>query len=254
MTRFSKIKSLFTLLAIGFTICTLSSCTDLNFLGIGRDKVEGNGDMTVEERSTSEYDEIGLAGNLDVILAAGKEGTITIEAESNLLEFIETEVNNGKLIIREKKGYFVEPSAGKAIVIHVPIEDISELSVAGSGEIISKESFQLKKIALSVAGSGDIHLNLTAEEVEANIAGSGDIQLGGTTEYFSAEIAGSGDIAAYHLVAEVVEVEIAGSGDIEVTATKKIKAEVAGSGDIRYKGNPTERNVQVAGSGSVEPF
>ena len=52
--------------------------------------IKGNGKLITENRSLSDYDKIGVAGSFDVILVKGKEGAISITADENLMEYIET--------------------------------------------------------------------------------------------------------------------------------------------------------------------
>ena len=60
----------------------------------GSKKIKGNGEVTTETRSTGDSDGVKCAGSMDYVLVAGTEGKITIEAESNLMEYIITEIKN----------------------------------------------------------------------------------------------------------------------------------------------------------------
>ena len=65
---------------------------------------KGNGDTTTVTRNVGDYEGIKCAGFMDFKLVQGNEGKITLEGESNLLEFIVTEVKNGSLTIKVKNG------------------------------------------------------------------------------------------------------------------------------------------------------
>jgi hypothetical protein len=62
----------------------------------GGNKIKGNGNTTTITRSTSTYNAVNCAGSFDYVLVVGNEGRITIKGESNLLEYIVTEVKRGK--------------------------------------------------------------------------------------------------------------------------------------------------------------
>lgn len=104
---------------------------------------------------------------------------------------------------------------------------------------------------VSLAGSGDVVLNIDASSTKASLAGSGDLTIKGKTNTLEAEVAGSGNFHGFGLVANTTEVSVAGSGDADVVSNESIKARVSGSGDIRYKGNPKKEDTKVAGSGSI---
>ncbi|WP_224484378.1 head GIN domain-containing protein [Robertkochia aurantiaca] len=217
----------------------------------GNDTVKGNGEMTKEVRETSDYDEINVAGSFDVLLTSGSEGKIEVEAEANLMEYIIVETNGSKLKIKTEDGYNLRPSNGNSIVIRVPVEEIEELNLAGSGDVRSEITLKASEFETSLAGSGNISLDLEVSELHANIAGSGDIILSGSSDDFDCNIAGSGDIDAFDLKSRDVTVSIAGSGDANVYCDGILKASIVGSGDVNYKGNPTKEESRSMGSGDV---
>jgi hypothetical protein len=214
-------------------------------------KIKGNGNMTTETRTTRDYSEIGCAGEMDFILVKGTEGKITIEAESNLMEYIVTEVKGEKLVVKVKNMVSLRPSSNKEIKVTIPFDDVSGVSLAGSGDLWNEDTIDTNSLGISLAGSGDINLDVKADSVEGSLAGSGDMKLRGNTDKLEVKIAGSGDIKAFDLQANHTVASIAGSGDIEVVSNKSLKARVAGSGDIEYKGNPDKEDTKVSGSGTI---
>ena len=195
---------------------------------------------------------VAVSGWFNVDLVDGKEGELTVEGEENLLEYIITEVNNGKLSIKTEKGVNLKPSNwNDGIRITVPVESIDAVSLSGSGDIVGKTRIKAGDFKTAMSGSGDITLDLETDSMTAAMSGSGDMNLSGKTKDFDATISGSGDIKAYDLEADNVEAVISGSADIKVTANKKLKARVSGSGDISYRGNPEKVDTKTSGSGDI---
>jgi Putative auto-transporter adhesin, head GIN domain len=217
----------------------------------GNKKVKGNGNMTIETRTTGDYDGIKCAGSMDFILVAGNEGQLKLEGEENLLKHIVTEIKGNALIVKVEKGINISPSWNKTIKITIPFKDISRVSLAGSGDLWNEDKITATNFDVSLAGSGDATLNIGASTVEGSLAGSGDLTLKGNTNNLTLKLAGSGDIHAFDLESNNTTVSIAGSGDAQVVSNESLKARVAGSGDIEYKGNPSKEDTKVAGSGSI---
>jgi len=214
--------------------------------------IKGNGKKVTIERNTSDYDGLAVAGWFDVDLVDGKEGALTITGEENLLEYIITEVENGKLVIKVEKGVNLKPSnSSDGIRITVPVETIDAVSMSGSGDIVGKKKIKTSNFTTAMSGSGDITLNIDADSLTAAMSGSGDMNLSGRAQDFEATISGSGDIKAYELEAVNVSATVSGSADIKVTANKIIKARVSGSGDISYRGNPEKVDTKTSGSGDI---
>lgn len=121
-------------------------------------RINGNGNVVTITKTTSDYEEISLSGFFDVELVDGKEGKITLKGEENILQYITTEVKNGKLTIKPEKGKNLNPSNGKTVVITIPIESISAASLSGSGDIVGKKKIISNSFETSISGSGDMYV------------------------------------------------------------------------------------------------
>ena len=212
-------------------------------------KVVGNGNVTTKTVNTGSYDAVKGIGSMDVHLKKGAEGTITVKTDDNLQEYIVVEVENNTLKIRTKKNYNLKTKKG--IHVYVPFDDISEVSLTGSGDIDTEDPIESDNLEIKVTGSGDVALEVAATTVDATVTGSGDIVVTGTTTNLDVRVTGSGDFDGDGLRSENTEATVSGSGDASVYASKWLKARVHGSGDIQYDGNPDKRDTKVSGSGSI---
>ena len=233
-------------------VIALTLTTSMNAQWWGKNKVKGNGNVVTENRNLGEFDGVASAGFMDVEIVSGAEGEITLKGESNLLKHIETEIKKGILKIKVEDKYQLQPSRGNRILITVPVTDISSISLAGSGDIITKTKLKATDFVVALAGSGDINAHVSSDNIKAKMAGSGDIALKGDTVEAEYSLAGSGDINAFDLKAKNVEVKISGSGDVNVHCDGVLKARIAGSGDVNYKGSPTMEDSKSAGSGKIK--
>lgn len=215
------------------------------------EKISGNGNVVTIDRNTSDYDGISCAGPFDYILVAGTEGNLKIEGEENLLKYVITEVKNGKLIVKTENNVNLRTSRGKTIKVTIPFKDIEKVSLAGSGDLYSKDQITANEFEVDLAGSGDVTLDVQSNKIESHLAGSGDITLSGKTIELELTISGSGDYSCFGLEADNTEVAISGSGDVQVVSNAYLKVRVSGSGDVVYKGNPAKEDTKVSGSGSV---
>lgn len=240
-TLFKKQHAIFTLILL-FTL-SLNSQSDK--------AIKGNGKVSTKTLKTGDYEGISCAGSMDYILVRGAEGNITIEGEENLLEYIEAEVKDNTLKVGVKKNFNLKTSKNNTIKITIPFKDINSVSLAGSGDLWNEDKLSTNSLVVSLAGAGDLTLDIETSEVEGKIAGSGDLTLKGNTNALVAKVAGSGNFHAFDLQSNDTVVSVAGSGDAEVVSNESIVARVAGSGDIVYKGNPGKEDNKVAGSGDI---
>ena len=217
---------------------------------MGGERVRGNGVQKVEDRNAGSFTGVSASGSMDIIVSAGATNTLKIEADENLMQYIEVSNDGGVVRVHTKRGYNLRPQT--AIKVYATAPSFTVLEVSGSGKITSRGKITATdRLHTEVSGSGDIILEVDAPRIETEISGSGTAKIKGTSRDFSAQVSGSGDIHCFDLMTETAEIDIAGSGNAEIFASKSLDVEVAGAGDVRYKGNPTVKQ-STSGAGSVK--
>jgi hypothetical protein len=231
---------------IFFLFIVAAAFSSCHFIG---KPIKGNGNLRAESRNISFAQKIKLAGSYDVELLQG--GTfLKVEADENLLPYIETYNEDDWLIIKTKEDYHI--SSANKITITVTTDKLEAVKLTGSGNITGKAKFTGSNyLEVSIAGSGSANLKVNAPKVKSSIAGNGDIILSGETRDEEIRIAGYGNCKAEGLKSENAVVHIAGSGDAKVDVTNKLEIHIAGSGNVFYKGNPTVEQ-HIAGSGNIK--
>jgi hypothetical protein len=122
--------------------------------------------------------------------------------------------------------------------------------VAGSGEV--SVGAVAGDTDLDIAGSGSITVASVTGALSTDGAGSGNVNIqGGAITKAEIDLAGSGDVDIAASVQDL-DVSIVGSGDVDVTApVGNIDAEIAGSGSVSAPSATGTVRRQVFGSGEV---
>jgi hypothetical protein len=209
----------------------------------------GSGNVVSEERTIASFDAIELSTDASLTFTQGSAGALHIQAEDNLIDNIETKVENGVLKIYDKSTACFTNT--RPVRISVSSEKMEKISVLGSGKITGTNTIQSDKLELVVLGSGEIDLASQTNSIKVDIPGSGELRLGGNTTELDASILGSGSLKAYDLTADNVKATITGSGMAEIFANNELNASLFGSGNVYYKGNATVSKTAV-GSGDVK--
>lgn len=212
--------------------------------------VAGNGNLKNEVRQVTEFTSLYVRGSMDVQIEHGTSNSIKVEADENLLPYIETIVKNGELVIQPKNN--VQLKSRSKIVVHVSMIQINGLKLSGSGNITGNGPFTNSgETEMSVSGSGDIHLNtVDFNDLDASVSGSGNIRLeGGSVNTLKISVSGSGNIDCSKAESKSAEVKISGSGNAKVMAEKSLDARISGSGNVYYKGSPASISTKIMGSG-----
>lgn len=214
--------------------------------------IKGNGQIKKETREVSNYTSLASQGSMDVQIAYGNSNSVVVEADENLLPYIETSVENGKLSIRSKKN--VNLKSGSKMIVRVSMTKINSLQLSGSGNINGSGAFTNDgKTDIGVSGSGNLKLDFDSfEDLDLSVSGSGNIDLkSSATNSINAKVSGSGNIDCSSISSKDVEAKLSGSGNIKVYASNSIDAKISGSGNVYYKGDVQNISTKVVGSGRV---
>ena len=213
-------------------------------------KVKGNGNITTKTHTTSDYHKVAVVGSMDVILEKGTEGTIRVTTDENIHEYVTIESNKGVLKIKIKN--YVNIKSKKSIHITVPFKSLDNVSLDGSGSVLTNDQIKSDQFEAEIGGSGEMNLDIDVNRVNAKVNGSASLKIIGTATDLEIKVIGSGDFDGGSLIAQNVEANVTGSGEALVVAKSSIKARVYGSGDIKYLGNPSTIDNKVLGSGDIE--
>ncbi|NVJ70623.1 MAG: DUF2807 domain-containing protein [Alphaproteobacteria bacterium] len=206
-------------------------------------------DVSEETRDVGSFDEVYLKGSMDVEVRVGKEQSVRVVADSDIIHHLETEVRGGELHIGLERGNYRNI---KKMVVYVTVPSLKAAGIYGSGDMLVEDA-DADEFEIDLRGSGDaVFKDAKFGNIEMNLQGSGDIEVDGTCNTVDIELRGSGDIDADDMVCKNANVELRGSGDIEVHATDAADISVHGSGDVVVSGSPDQLRSRVRGSGDIE--
>lgn len=213
--------------------------------------ITGEGPVETRVLDITSFTGVEAGGAMQVLIEKGAEQRITVRAQSNLIDLLNTEVSSGTWRIRTSSCYSSDAEFSVHIITPAVIDDVE---AHGSADITASGVFGPGSTELSCSGSSTITVNgINAKDLDVDISGSGAITLKGTCGSLEASLSGSGDLHAEELTANEAEVKVSGSGKAALVAISKLEAKVSGSGMVRYGGNPNVSS-QVSGSGTVAPL
>jgi hypothetical protein len=206
--------------------------------------------QTEQTRQVSGFNSITSSGSFNVHVKIDGTESLKISADDNIINDIETKVDDGNLHLGFKSSHSWFHNTGK-IDIYITAKALTGLSNSGSGSIKVDGELHGSNVELHISGSGNITTAAKAENLHAHISGSGSITLSGSTHDAALEISGSGEMKGKDLKAGTVKVSLSGSGSAYVHADQTLSAHIAGSGSLVYSGTASVTDIRTSGSGRV---
>lgn len=190
---------------------------------------------------------IALLGPDNVRVTQGEKLTITVEGEgADKLRFA---LSDGQLgITREdlKLG-----SSNGSATVNVTVPALSEIMLAGSGNLTADQVGGAGEAKIVVAGSGTVDARaIDTKSLKVDVVGSGKLRAAGKAKEMKMTVAGSGDAEMDGLNVDEAKVDVAGSGNARFASNGHVNASIMGSGEVRVFGRATCR-VKSMGSGKL---
>lgn len=182
--------------------------------GIINKTVRGSGPVESMEVELPAFDGISVTGSCNVDIQIGEPQLVEFHAQSEVLDVLTYEVENGILEIGFKRGYSVNTS--EEVRAEITIPDLKFTGVTGTGDY-KLSGAQQDRLDIFVTGVG----NVDAYDMPVNTC---NIRISGTS------------ICEVH-VNELLDVMISGVGNIWYRGNPDINTDISGIGNVSPDGN-----------------
>ncbi len=235
----------------------------------GFTRIRGSGNVVEETREVSDITGVELATSGTLYIEIGARESLRIEAEDNLLEYIETRVRNGMLQIDTQDNVNLRHT--KPVNYYLTVTGLDTIEISSSGDI-KVPDLEAKRFSVDISSSGNLDMgDLEADTLTVHISSSGDMRMGllhantleidisssgnldiagGEVERQDITINSSGNYTARDLESVEADVRLSSSGEATIRVSDHLEARLSSSGDVRYAGNPTV-DARTTSSGNV---
>jgi hypothetical protein len=217
---------------------TLASC---NF-------TTGSGNIISEDRSVNNFTELSVGGDFDVEISIGAVTQVKVEADDNIMKYIETNVSGNTLKIRKESNHNFSDAHMK-VYITVPV--LAAIRASASADVVVQDVLVSKeKLTFRASSGAEIKVDVDAPEIDVDASSSATVTISGKTRVYKAEASSSADIKSWDLLSENATVNVSSSASARVHASVSLKAKASSSADVIYHGSASV-DKSVSSSGSV---
>ncbi|MEO6489740.1 MAG: head GIN domain-containing protein [Ferruginibacter sp.] len=206
----------------------------------------GSGNIITEKRSTAEFTGVIVAGGFEVEIKTGPP-QVKVEADDNLMRYVETKVVNGQLKIRMEDVNVHDAH----LKIYITAPEINTIKASAAADVIAKDVLISRKINLQVSGGSGIEAGIDAPETSVEASSGGSIKLSGRTRDLKVTCSSGSVIKAKSLLSENTTVNASSGGAANVHASVTLEANASSGGDISYSGAANVRK-SVSSGGTIK--
>ncbi len=189
--------------------------------------VKGSGNVVTESRAVADFSAVDVGGVFRVEITAGKDFSVNVDADENLLPHIKTDVSGDMLEISTD----AKISSSNPILVRITAPEITELRASGASSVSL--------------------LDIKNNSIDVDLSGVSELTATGETEKLRAELSGASVLKARSLKSETADVDASGASRAYVFASQSLSADASGASTVVYEGNPTNVEKDVSRASSV---
>lgn len=225
---------------IVFVVCIVIGLCLANFFSSGRlglglpsfsfnfgGGVRGSGNTTTEKRNVAGFDSVEVSGVFQVDIVAGKDFSVEVQADDNIVPLVTTEVSGSTLHI----GLDKRVNSRGDMIVRITAPNIREVESSGVSKITASG---IKNDAFTIKSSG-----------------ASKMTVAGETAKLSIDVSGAGKVDAEDLKAVDADVDASGACHVSLNVSGSLKTDASGASHITYTGDPKTVDNHQSGVGSV---
>lgn len=237
-------KNILFFIFLSLVFCT--GCREIN----GR-RTRGSGTSASETRTVSSFTNIDVSGAVNVYIKQDSVSSVKVEADDNLLQYIETRIEGNTLVIETEDGIWLHPR--RDINVYISNPSYSYFEVSGASKLVGETVISSPgDFSFNFSGASGGKLEVDAPKVAVELSGASNLTLRGRTKEMDVDVAGASKARCFELMAETVRAEASGASGADVFASVKIMPHASGASHISYKGNAVEEDKNESGASKIK--
>jgi hypothetical protein len=229
-----------------FRFMIISTCFLMLVSACGKKTIGGNGKVISQHRDIKGFKAISIKGAYDVYLKNGNVESITIEADSNLMGIIKTDLSDSVLDIYNLKTII----RSKELRLIITCPNLNSIDFSGATELSCDSGLVFKDLSINISGAGRIDMNMKLDNLSAIVSGGADLNFSGSAISLEVSITGAGNLNAPKFKTQKCKIDISGFGRAKVNVIQKLDVNISGAGKVDYYGNPAVQQ-SITGAGKI---
>jgi hypothetical protein len=225
---------------IVFIVCIVVGLSLANFFSSGRispklfnfkfdvgNSVSGSGKVATDKRDVKGFTSVDVSGVFQVEIVSGKDYSVEVQADDNILPLIETNVSGSTLQIDLKD----KASTRSDMVVRITAPNIERVETTGASKVTASG---IKNDSFSI-----------------NTTGASKVYLTGETANLDIDVTGASLVDAEQLNAAIANIQASGASKINVNVSGELHSEASGASRIVYSGDPKTVDNHQSGASSI---
>lgn len=209
--------------------------------------IRGNGNVVEENRKTGSFDEIVVSRGMNVYISHGNYTKVKVKADENLLEAIETNVEDNTLKITATAN--IRNATVKKVFVIVP--HISKIKSSSGSNVFSETELPYSDLDLLCSAGSNMKLKVNSEDLDVSASAGSNMMLEGTARNITGSASSGSNIKAKELKTKTANVKVSSGANFWISVNNKLEASASSGGNIFYYENPQSNDISTSSGGNI---
>ena len=161
--------------------------------------IRGSKNVIEQDRSLSGFQEIYVEDGIDVHIKQGTADAVIVKADDNLVDYIKTKIENGKLMIYSDR---VSIRNSKSYDVYVTVKELNVIKAKSGSDVYGLSTIETDELSIELRSGSDLKMEVHAARLNCEITGGSDAKISGKVDELIAHAKGGSDLMAKKLIAQ----------------------------------------------------
>ncbi|WP_333695971.1 head GIN domain-containing protein [Flavobacterium sp.] len=213
------------------------------------DTIKGSGNVIQVERTLNEeIQSIEVKRGMTVVIEQTPSNTIRIEADDNLIEYIETEITHGNLVVTTTKNTRTKNPK----IVKIGVKNLNAIRTSSGSEVKNIGTLLTQEIDLRSSSGSHIKLVVESEKITCDSSSGSEIELEGKALVLECESSSGSTITAKKMKTNQITAKSSSGSSISLYPIQSLDATSTSGSTIKYYNSPNKTTKKSTSGGSVK--
>lgn len=216
-------------------------------------EIKGSGKNLKAEREVTSFEGINVNNAIHVFLSQGNEESVEVEADDNIVPYIQTRVWDQILYITLKGNEQIHNFSPKLpINVYVTLKNLREIKAHSASSVKGESAFTAEKLELNISSAATLKLEIKTQTLDVEISSAANVTLTGNAYSMKADLSGACHLNASDLETQKTDIDMSGASGAKIKVKDELQYDVSGASRLTYEGNPRIYKAELSSAGSVK--
>ena len=207
-----------------------------------------------ETRNVGSFDGVKVSSGISAELVRGSTNQVDISAEGIDLDKVTTEIKNGVLKVGVETKWWNnwggrKKSRVKAVITYT--DDLSGIAAGSGSSLTSEQTIESDQLDLDVSSGASMDLDIEVDDASIDISSGATLRLSGNAQSTEIDLSSGSNINAYSFTTKRADIDGSSGSTAKIHVVDALVADVSSGASVKYKGNPSKRDIDKSSGGSV---